>query len=175
MNCTGKNSYFYYLHIYTIYMFYHYIWIMMNTPCTINVLGVIIYPYFFKNKIWRAKKTFMSKMLFIKHQDPGSSIQWCMLIIYTVHNGKNNRRASRKLENLLLKNLIVFDERKGVFVMYSKNKISFRWIRSDNICSTCHVHLQTKFHLNILCCRNKVQYKFCFLSLKRWFIFLGSM
>ena len=59
--------------------------------------------------------------------------------------------------------------------MYSKNKISFRWIRSDNICSTCHVHLQTKFHLNILCCRNKVQYNFCFLSLKRWYIFLGSI
>ena len=95
--------------------------------------------------------------------------------LHGVHNGKNNRRASRKLENLLLKNLIVFDERKGVFVMYSKNKISFRWIRSDNICSTCHVHLQTKFHLNILCCRNKVQYNFCFLSLKRWFIFLGSI
>ena len=74
----------YYLNIYTIYIFYHYIWIIMNTPCTINVLGVIIYPYFFKNKIWRAKKTFTSKMLFIKHQDPGSNIQWCMLIIYTV-------------------------------------------------------------------------------------------
>ena len=95
--------------------------------------------------------------------------------LHGVHNGKNNRRASRKLGNLLLKNLIVFDERKGVFVMYSKNKISFRWIRSDNICSTCHVHLQTKFHLNILCCRNKVQYNFCLPSQKRWFIFLGSI